>query len=582
MKKRSNIAVKILVPVILVVLMALFSNIVGSQCLTSLNNFSKSLTTMYIPEIQSLGELQTGFQALQKNMTRQLICESAEEGIEVDSERTTIIQNLDIALEKYHAAIQQLDPAIIPLAEAGYQEIVTNYNKITTLYDEVIQYQMVGDKANATKIYKEQIAPLGDALFASLDSAVTELNKDVSTIEVKRKNIYTTGELLSLIILVAIILVAVYAIIACFGRIVKPLRSASKELDAIMADLNNKEGDLTKRLKQTTTDEIGVLVGGINNFLTTLQTVVGNIKVNSNNLDVVVTDVKSNVSEANQNVDSISATMEELSATMEEVSATLTNINSSTTGVNNEVGDISGSSASISEYATEMKNRAHQLENSVTETRKNTSEMVEQIAGELKAAIESSKSVEEVDGLTNDILSISSQTNLLALNASIEAARAGEAGRGFAVVADEIRALADNSRETANNIQVINTKVIEAVRTLSGNSEKLLNYIEETIMADYDNFVSAGRQYNVDAVYISDQMDEFVAKTTELKNVIADVVSNINDISTAVEEGAEGIANAAEGTSSLAMEIGEINSEIANCGNVSGELQEQVNQFKQV
>ena len=243
---------------------------------------------------------------------------------------------------------------------------------------------------------------------------------------------------------------------------------------------------------------------------------------------------------------------------------------------------IADSSNEISDYASEMKTRAKSLENTVTETRQTTSEMIGQITVELKTAIESSKSVEEIDGLTNDILNISNQTNLLALNASIEAARAGEAGKGFAVVADEIRKLADDSRETANNIQIINTKVIEAVRTLSGNSQQLISYIDETIMADYDNFVVAGHQYNSDAEYISEYMADFVSKTKNLKDIIGDVVTSINDISVAVEEGAEGVALAAMGTTNLANEMSEINSEIGNCGDVSGELQEQVNQFKQV
>ena len=101
-------------------------------------------------------------------------------------------------------------------------------------------------------------------------------------------------------------------------------------------------------------------------------------------------------------------------------------------------------------------------------------------------------------------------------------------------------------------------------------------------MADYDNFVVAGHQYNSDAEYISEYMADFVSKTKNLKDIIGDVVTSINDISVAVEEGAEGVALAAMGTTNLANEMSEINSEIGNCGDVSGELQEQVNQFKQV
>ena len=97
-----------------------------------------------------------------------------------------------------------------------------------------------------------------------------------------------------------------------------------------------------------------------------------------------------------------------------------------------------------------MQQRATELEQNAIDSRKTTGDMVGEIIEKLKKAIDNSRSVEQVENLTNEILSISSQTNLLALNASIEAARAGEAGKGFAVVADEIRKLADSSRETAN------------------------------------------------------------------------------------------------------------------------------------
>ena len=81
-------------------------------------------------------------------------------------------------------------------------------------------------------------------------------------------------------------------------------------------------------------------------------------------------------------------------------------------------------------------------------------------------SIEESRQIGNIDNLTNDILDIASQTNLLALNASIEAARAGEVGKGFAVVAEEIRQLAENSKNTASDIQNISVGVVRAVNQL--------------------------------------------------------------------------------------------------------------------
>ena len=240
---------------------------------------------------------------------------------------------------------------------------------------------------------------------------------------------------------------------------------------------------------------------------------------------------------------------------------------------------ISEQSEHILHYASEMQDRATKLENTAVTNKDTTSTMIQEILSTLQQAIENSKSVEEVNALTDEILNISSQTNLLALNASIEAARAGEAGKGFAVVADEIRVLADSSRETAGNIQQINAKVVTAVEELVKNSENIVTYINENVLKDYDGFVDSGHKYRADADYINEVMTSFTDSVDHLRQTMNEVVENVNDVSSAVEQGAEGVANAAENTTQLVGEMETIMKEIDDSNQNISDLSTQTNRF---
>ena len=103
-------------------------------------------------------------------------------------------------------------------------------------------------------------------------------------------------------------------------------------------------------------------------------------------------------------------------------------------------------------------------------------------------ALDDAKFVEQIGVLADSILTITAQTNLLALNASIEAARAGEAGKGFAVVAEEIRMLAEQSKDAVANIQSVTENVNVAVGTLTGDSNKLLDFVDTDIVQSFDEF----------------------------------------------------------------------------------------------
>ena len=265
-------------------------------------------------------------------------------------------------------------------------------------------------------------------------------------------------------------------------------------------------------------------------------------------MENVVREVGESVATSNDSATDLSAMTEELSATMQDVGHSVSVINNNTENVRGDVEMIAHKSGEINEFSKEMKANADKMESDARNNMDKTNETIGIILEGLGKAIEDSHSVGQVTSLTDEILNISSQTNLLALNASIEAARAGEAGKGFAVVAD-------SSRETANRIQQINSVVVAAVNNLSDNANELVGYIQNAILPEFEAFVESGVKYRDNASYIENAMQEFTAKTDMLKKNIDEIALSISAITTAVDEGAEGINGAAKSTQNLVEDI---------------------------
>ena len=269
------------------------------------------------------------------------------------------------------------------------------------------------------------------------------------------------------------------------------------------------------------------------------------------------------VNSVDENAMGVSSVMQELTASMEEISSNITTVNSSATDANLQVTELAENLDDLNNYATEMEESAGALVESAKWNKNDTIEKVTPIGEALKKAMEESKSVEQIDGLTNDILGIANQTNLLALNASIEAARAGEAGRGFAVVADEIRELAERSKNTANHIQNINLLVTSAVGDLVKASDALLDYVIDQVVPDYDEFLESGEKYNADAIHVHEVVSKFHEMATAIEAHLQDINNSLDGIEASAEESARGIAEVTTNTESLVQNIEGLSSEVA-------------------
>jgi methyl-accepting chemotaxis protein len=290
-------------------------------------------------------------------------------------------------------------------------------------------------------------------------------------------------------------------------------------------------------------------------------------------------EVSSQLHIADDNVTNTSAALEELSASMETVSGNVTHINESVESVKAAAQEIADEATEGAKTAGGIKAEADELKSRVIQKKAEAGEQVDKLSATLMESVHESEKVTQINELTKVILDIASQTNLLALNASIEAARAGEAGKGFSVVATEISALAENSRQTAGNIQVISTDVTEAVKNLAKNAQAVLDYINGQVISDYDEFVATGEKYEHTADIMDEMLESFNSKAENLNDIMTEMVESVQLISTSVLESTQAISQSAESSQEIVGGIKRISEAIDRNTEVTEQLSDTTQKF---
>ena len=575
MKKRARMSIKvfILIPVFILGIVAVFSNIQGIGNLGKVNATAVLIADEHMVNITNLNDIQREAQDIHRMALSHIIATDLDTLITlVDSIRVQEAV-LDQYLAEYREKLTDLD-------KNAYEKILSSYEGLKYEISSLIAYSGNNQKEEAFALANGVIKQYSDDIQEQIAAMIEKAKKMSSDANDDLTKAYNSAIIINMTIIGISILAILLAFYVVFVLVIRKLSIANREIHDIIRDIDNNEGDLTKRVSILSNDEISDLGNGINIFMEKLQGIMKMIIENSQKLEKEVNEVQQSVRTSNDSASDMSAVTQELSATMQEVGHSASVINQNADAVRSETETIADKSTSINEYSKQMKENADKMESDAQNTMEQTSGKVQDILTVLNDAIEESKNVEQVNGLTNDILNISSQTNLLALNASIEAARAGEAGKGFAVVADEIRQLADSSRATANRIQEINGVVIHAVHNLADNANNLVEYMKESILPEFENFVKSGAQYRENATYIESVMNDFTGKTDALKSAVDEIAASIATITAAIDDGANGVTSAAESTQILVSDMENISNRMDENQEIAAALQKETNVFK--
>lgn len=565
--RRLTICAKILIPSIIIVVL-----VCGLMGYNSYTRFEKSMVRMGVEEADMAATI------VADSLDAKLVYK-----VTVGSEGTQVYQNLQGDLRKkqkacgiaflytlytdgkkvYYGVDSDEDAAKVgdefadSYAELepvfGGKEYIQDYIDHTEDGDLITVYKPIED--NAGKV----VAILGCDYDAS--SITAELQKAVV------QTLQIGGICLILAILILTIIVS---------RITKGLM----QVNAKIYDLVHNEGDLTQKLDVRSGDELELIAGNVNELLAYIRKIMIGISSGSMRLMSSSRKMVDHLSSADESITDVSATMQEMSAAMEETTSSLNQITEAIDEIYSSVERIAGNADAGKVSSQEMESRASGANDAAAEGEKKANIETEKMADSLNEKIAKSKSVEQIEILTSNIIEITEQTNLLALNASIEAARAGEAGRGFAVVADEIGKLAGNSADAAAKIRQVSAEVIQAVDELAEGSQQMIEFVRNSTEEGFGGLVATSENYATDANAMRAMMEQFAQTAEELRSTMDGIRESISAVNIAVEESAKGIAGVSESSVQLTGNVNDIQSEASDNNGIAEDLAKEVGKFK--
>lgn len=398
----------------------------------------------------------------------------------------------------------------------------------------------------------------------------------LSTVNTIINEQWSKNTFLSLIILLSVLVISILLAQRVIHSIIKPIYIVSSHIDLL------SKKDFSIRIN----DDLMIRkdeLGDISNKIDILQSAINQLLfvslMQSENVTESSDKINENVSFLTNELEEISATSEEISAISEETAATTNVVSNNATDVKNAIVSVANMAQDAATSISEIKDRATLVKNTSINSKKAASKIYKDTQEKLKDSIEKSKAVEEINVLSDAILQISSKTNLLALNATIEAASAGQAGRGFSVVANEIKKLAEDSKNTVSKIQEITRTVQDSVMNLSNNAEQILNFVDSTVINDYNLMVETSNQYSTDVVFMDDIVSNFSAVSQEVSSTIQDMSTSFEQISISSDETANGITNITDRNTAVFDKSHKMSIESNNLKKYSNTLQKSLSNF---
>lgn len=546
--------------------------IISSVAINSINKI-KHDTEVVVDDYQYSAILLEGMLRTQNSLEYNLLELITASQNEV-ANKEGIIDNIEKDLKKYDSLLKEYDDGfnLSKQEDELFQKMKKSLPSYKDTYKNLFEKAKATNEPQMVNEFQKELKPKGIELAGyavDLESYVSNLADQVFK---------DSQKMIDRSVITFIILVVVTTIVICIVSyiisklIVAPLQTVSRMMERA------KEGDLTVHGDYTAKDELGVLVSNFNEMIAGLRTnmeeVENNIQLLFQHADGVVSasevsssaakKITMDIEEVANGAESQMQAMEQTAGAMEELTQGMQSIVNTSSSVNELSAQSALDAESGNKLMKQMIQQMDTIQNSVHSGVKQVETMKEQS--------------EEIVKIIDVMQGITSQINLLALNAAIEAARAGESGRGFAIVADEVRKLAEQSSDSAKQIENLITQVM-------GTTNHTVH-----MMGKVDNEVQAGTQVvmHTEKVFgtitekvqqVSEQIQTVSMSTDEIAASSEEISASAEDMAQISQRSSDRTDRVKESIQQQEKSVQEISVSIEHMHNAAGKLKQIVAQF---
>ena len=343
-KKRTSLKALILVPVFILGILSVLSNVMAVNNIRKVNRNASRIADDCMNSISELSAIENETQSIHKLGLSHIIATDLNTMISIVEEMQTEQETLEQELEDYRKYVEPED-------ESSYETVVSNYETMKYELGNLMAYSALGKNTEAYALANGAVSESSMAIQNEINVMKEHANTAASDAREKLSDVYL-GALVSNGIIIAISVTLLMVALYCVIRfVIKPILATNKDIRDIISGIDKGEGDLTRRVAVLSNDEIADLGNGINLFMDKLQQILKMIIENTNHMENVVREVGESVATSNDSATDLSAMTEELSATMQDVGHSVSVINNNTENVRGDVEMIAHKSGEINEFS---------------------------------------------------------------------------------------------------------------------------------------------------------------------------------------------------------------------------------------